>query len=485
MLTAAAASERTGWLIPAVAAVLAITAVRVWLLWLNPMDLFVDEAQYWLWGRELAFGYYSKPPMIGWVIRAATSLAGSEAPFWVRLPAPLFHGATALILGWIAATLWSARAAIWVSLGYATLPMVALGSILISTDTIMFPFLALSLGAWLNVLRGGGRGWAALAGVALGLAFLSKYAALYYLICAGLAAALIPAARPRVQDAALVLAAFAVTISPNVVWNATHGLSTLQHTLDNAGWVRDPSGRAGLHLLSITNFLASQAAVVGPVVFGGLVWRTCTMGGAGLWPRVLLTFSLPILAIVSAQALLSQAYANWAAAAYLAGTLAVLPWLAPRWRLGSFVINGALALALPLAAVFAADLSRGGASPFARYLGRAAMSEAIIATARRQHVGTIVAEDRDILADLFYTGRDSRLSFFALPPEGRAPNHYALTHPLPSSGAGEVLFVSSDDAPSCVRDSAPVAVLAPDAGAYRGKRYALYLVPHDCWRPRG
>ncbi|MBL3567289.1 hypothetical protein JMM59_20110, partial [Rhodovulum sulfidophilum] len=78
MRTGAATPDRHGWLGPAAAVVLAVTALRVWLLWLNRMDLFVDEAQYWLWGRELAFGYYSKPPMIGWVIRAATELAGSD-----------------------------------------------------------------------------------------------------------------------------------------------------------------------------------------------------------------------------------------------------------------------------------------------------------------------------------------------------------------------------------------------------------------------
>ena len=45
-----------GWLWPAAWGVLAVTAARVVLLAFNRTDLFVDEAQYWLWGRELAFG---------------------------------------------------------------------------------------------------------------------------------------------------------------------------------------------------------------------------------------------------------------------------------------------------------------------------------------------------------------------------------------------------------------------------------------------
>ena len=57
------------WLWPALIGVGAITLARIILMAFNRTDLFVDEAQYWLWGQDLAFGYYSKPPLIGWVIR--------------------------------------------------------------------------------------------------------------------------------------------------------------------------------------------------------------------------------------------------------------------------------------------------------------------------------------------------------------------------------------------------------------------------------
>ncbi|SIO48537.1 Dolichyl-phosphate-mannose-protein mannosyltransferase [Rhodovulum sp. ES.010] len=477
----AAAPERRGWLIPAAAAVLAITAARVGLLWFNRMDLFVDEAQYWLWGQELAFGYYSKPPMIAWVIRAVTDLAGSDAPFWVRLPAPLFHGATALILGWIAARLWGARAAVWVALGYVTLPLVAVGSILVSTDTIMFPVLALALGFWLIVLERGGRGWAIAAGAALGLAFLSKYAAIYYVICAALAALILPAARPRASAALAALAAFALVISPNVVWNIANGLTTVQHTLDNADWVRDPATRAGLNLAGLAEFLASQFAVFGPVLFAALVAMLLRARQADPSQRLMLVFSLPILVIVSAQALLSGAYANWAAAAYLAGTLGVLPWLSSRWRVASFAVNGTVALALPVLGVFADTSLPGGRLPLERYVGLDEMTAEIVATARGSGHGIVVAEDRDLLADVFYSGRESGLTFHAVPPKGRAPHHYALKYPLPEDLAGEVLFATFGAAPACAPGAAPIATIAPQRGAYRGDRVSLYAVPAGCW----
>ena len=44
----------------------------------NATDLFFDEAQYWAWSLEPAFGYYSKPPLIAWMIALSTSVCGDE-----------------------------------------------------------------------------------------------------------------------------------------------------------------------------------------------------------------------------------------------------------------------------------------------------------------------------------------------------------------------------------------------------------------------
>ncbi|SMX46407.1 ArnT family glycosyltransferase [Actibacterium lipolyticum] len=482
MLKSVTQPERAGWAAPAVAIVLAITAFRVCLLAFNRMDLFVDEAQYWLWGQELAFGYYSKPPMIGWVIRFFTDLAGSDAPFWVRLPAPLFHGATALILGSIAAHVFGRRAGILVAAGFATLPMVALSSILISTDTIMFPFLALALAGYLRLLEKSAPWWAVLTGAAVGLAFLSKYAAIYYLICAPIAAALIPQARPRLRDILIALVAFLVVISPNIIWNVLNGFTTVEHTLDNADWVRDPSQKAGLSLAKLSEFLISQFAVFGPVLFGALIWQSLRARKQSDARQFLLIFTLPILAVVCVQALLSGAYANWAAAAYLAGTVTVIPWMTPRWLVASFVVNGALSLALPIIGVFAETPATQDSAALKRYTGRDEMSLQIIETALRTGTTDVVAQNRDILADLFYTGRDSGLSFYALPTTGRAAHHYALKYPLPDETAGPVLYIAdSRRPPVCQPDAQPVTTISPTSGTYGGKTKRLYLVPGDCW----
>ncbi|MGL4281409.1 MAG: ArnT family glycosyltransferase, partial [Albidovulum sp.] len=264
-------SEERSWLPAALWVVGGVTLLRIALLWFNRTDLFVDESQYWLWGQNLDFGYYSKPPLIGWVIRVVTELAGSDAPFWVRLPGAIFHAATALILGALAARISGGRVAFWVAAAYVTLPFVALGSLLISTDTIMAPFFAGALLFHFRAVERRGSGAAALAGLCIGLAFLAKYAAVYFLLGAALAAVVAPGARLSVRQWLAMLAAFAVSVAPNVIWNLTHDLATVEHTMDNVGWVRGGSAFAGLNPAGLAEFFFAQFAVFGPILFGALL----------------------------------------------------------------------------------------------------------------------------------------------------------------------------------------------------------------------
>lgn len=470
------------WFGPALGLVAALTALRIAALAANPTDLFVDESQYWLWGQSLGFGYYSKPPLVAWVIRLSTDIGG-DTPFWVRLPAPLFHAATAMILGAIAAALFDARSAFWTALGYATLPLASWGSFLISTDTIMAPFFALALLFWLRALGTRGVGWAAASGLAIGVAALAKYAAVYFLIGVALAA-LRRDSRPTPAQAAALVLAFALVIAPNVIWNLTHGLATVEHTMDNVGWIR---GLSGLHPDRLAEFVLAQFGVFGPVLFAALLWQFAAPLGAA--QRRLRPFSWPPLVLVSVQALLSKAYANWAVAAYFAGTLIAVPALlrrAPRLLWLSMAVNTALALLVALAVVTARDLRLGRDRPLLdRYLGRADLSRQILDTARANGAAAVVAGSRDILADLSFTGAGSGMPVYAPRPVGRPANYYEETRPLPADPGGPVLAVLLQP-PVCNGAAlAPVARLDTTSGAYAGDALAAYLVPPGCFDALG
>lgn len=463
----------------------ALTAWRWAGLYWSQAELFVDEAQYWLWGQSVEFGYYSKPPLIGWVIRAFTDMAGSDAAFWVRFPAPLFHAVTACVIAAIAWRFAPPFAAVLAGLAYATMPGIAIGSFLISTDTILLPFFALAVGLWLSLMRAPSMGLAALLGLSLGLGMLAKYAAIYFLLGAVLSALFIREARIAWRDAVVAGVIFLITISPNIWWNLTHGLSTLDHTLDNVDWVRDPGGRRGLNWDSLAEFIGGQFAFFGPILFGALLVMLVRRGGlGGPRERALILMSVPIILLVCVQALLSRAYANWAAPAYVAATLLVVPYLWARakgWLTASFVVNALLSVALPGMLMMAGSLSLDGERLLAeRYLGRGEMSEAIFAEADARGLSTIVSDNRDILADLMYREGTRAYDIYSTPPVGKPRNHYAMNFALPDMVAGDVLFVSRSVPEGC--DAGPLTRLQFDTGAYRGRAFIVTRVPAACLR---
>lgn len=473
---------KTNWQTTALLIVAVVTGFRLVALWFSNIDLFVDEAQYWLWGQNLDLGYYSKPPLVAWVIRAVTDLVNSSSPFWIRMPAPLFHGATALILAVWAKREFGHHAAIWVAAAYVTLPIVAAGSVVMSTDTIMAPFFALALLFHSKLVETGLIRHAILAGAMLGLAMMAKYAGVYFLLGAGLAALLLPTYRMSVANFIALVVAATVVLSPNIFWNLANDLTTLDHTLDNVDWVRSDTGGLNLNPGNLAEFFASQFLVMGPILFGTLLlllWKLPENA------RGYLLLSVPIIALVCVQALLSRAYANWAFAAYFAATLAVVPWMllhAKRWLWAGIAFNIAFTLAIPTLTVFAEKIRIDPETPLLiRHLGRDEMSQQILDLAQKNGPVLIVAYNRDVLADLFLTGREMGIPIFSTPPRGRAKNYYQQTYPFVADNRSTVLFVTSSSNLACNDIPVPELKRFDAAGtAYAKSNLAAYLLAPEC-----
>ena len=69
----------------------------VYLLWFCPYSLVEDEAHYWEWSRRLDLSYYSKGPLVAYLIAGLTGVFGTSA-FGIRLGAVILSlvGAWAL-----------------------------------------------------------------------------------------------------------------------------------------------------------------------------------------------------------------------------------------------------------------------------------------------------------------------------------------------------------------------------------------------------
>lgn len=437
-----------------------IGAFRLAALALNGTDLYMDEAQYWAWSQDLALGYFSKPPLIAWIIHGATALCG-DGEACIRLPSVILHLTTAIIVYAIAARLYSDDAAFWAGLGYALLPAVSLSSGIISTDVPLLAAWALALFAFAGLMAAPTRRDTILLALALGLGLNAKYAMAYFIVCAAVYFIAAPGHRARLREPHLwlALAGGLALVAPNLLWNATNGFVTFAHTASNAGWQGIP-----FHPGKAAEFLLAQFGVFGPILFGALLviaWRTLkNPAGLAAADKLLLAFSIPILVLVTTQGLISRAHANWAAPAYVAATVLVTAVMirdrAWGWMRTTFAIHAAAAILIALATWQAGRLALPGVGdPFARTLGNRALAAAVkdeIAEATRMGapIGSVLTDDRETAAALAYYARDLHVPILAW-REGPVPRSYfEMTRPFTASAPSPVLLVSVRAKPSSV-----------------------------------
>jgi len=202
--------------------VVALVAARLVAAAFTPLTY--DEAYYWTWSRHLAGGYYDHPPMVALVIRLGTLIAG-DTELGVRLVSVLL----ALPMSWAvwrtAAILFrDARIAASAALLLNATLMVAAGTLIVTPDGPLLAATSFVLYALAKVLETGRGTWWLGVGVAVGLALLSKYTALWFGV--GILAWLI--AVPRLRRWLCSpwpylggIVAFAL-FAPVIAWNAQH-----------------------------------------------------------------------------------------------------------------------------------------------------------------------------------------------------------------------------------------------------------------------
>jgi len=469
-------SARTGLII-----ILAFTIFRIVTLHFDTTDLFVDEAQYWFWSQNLDFGYYSKPPMIAWVLRIFNEIAGSSDIYWLRLPGPLFHMATALMLMKMAKRFIGPEIEGWVGATYITLPAVALSSVFFSTDVILLFFIAVALAAYFELTQRRSIGLALLMGLGVGLAFLTKYAVLFLVPGGAIAMLLIPAARISVRDFIIAVVTSAIVAFPNLWWNLQNNNTTVRHTQDIAHW-----SDLGINLRGGLEFFSAQFGVVGPIVFFAMLWAVWNMIRGHSEPRekMLVWLSIPVVLLITLQATVAKAYANWGVTAYVAGIVLAV-WLLHRlWPKGlrtSLTINGVACLLFPFAAIFSHQLVLpNGKEVMERYLGRAEVSRAAADLAAQAGAGIIVTDNRDMVADLFHTLRATDYKIYARPPADLPDSYYEQEFALPADTGGQVLFLTVK--PLSCADETPEMLKSwqPEKGNYRGDTIYAYKVGAAC-----
>ncbi len=297
----------------------------VYIAFLCPHDLAPDEAHYWHWSRQLDWSYYSKGPLVAWLIRGSCELFGSTA-FAVRLPAVV--SSAALLAGLyllIADVLHDRRLALASIVCASTLPAISAGAVLMTIDP---PFLACWCWALVCSNRASNRGsktWWLLAGVCTALGVLAKYPML--LLPAAAIGHLLVYRRSEFCRSGvwLFLGIAALGCVPILVWNANRDWVSFHHVLGQAG-VNEESNAPWFTPLAYVGGQVGLLLGFWFAAFAAGAWRFRSDSGLSLvwWA------SVPVWGVFLAASIRTPGQLNWPAAAYVGGSVLAAAWIRER-----------------------------------------------------------------------------------------------------------------------------------------------------------
>ena len=470
--------------------VAAITGLRVLWLWVQPAGLYPDEAQYWFWAKHLAFGYYSKPPLVAWLIALTTGLFG-DSEFAVRLSAPFLAAATAILVYAVGARLYDRCIGFWSAVAFASLPGASVSAFVISTDAPLVLCWAAALYAFIRAREDDRWRWWLAAGIAAGFGLLAKYTMVYWLLSAGGFVLLSRGERRHLPRLLVAIGVAGLIYAPNLWWNWNNGFVSYLHTSDNA----DFNGPL-FHPDELIEFFIAQFGVFGPLFFAGLIAVAATPRAlTEPRARLLAAFALPTLAMMLAVAFVSRAHANWAAPAYVSAIVLVVAWALQRgWRKLvvfsiAFHVAAAVVLFTGYQTLAAAGIELPGKyDPLLRLRGWRELGAQVGAALDRHPGFTLFADDRELLAALIYYVHPHPFGAVKWELMGRVKDQWDLTNNMRRYHGANFLLVSehglADEMRPSFAELDPLPSIAIPVGPGERRVYDLYLASDFKGYPR-
>jgi 4-amino-4-deoxy-L-arabinose transferase-like glycosyltransferase len=349
--------------------VLALVALRLVAAAWTPLTF--DEAYYWMWSKHLAFGYYDHPPMVAFVIRAGTVIAG-DTELGVRLVSILMALPMSFAVYRTASILFGGqRVAATATILLNVTLMAAVGTLIVTPDAPLLVASSFVLFFLAKVLETGRGAWWLAVGIAVGAALLSKYTALFFGPAIVIWLASVPKLRrwlvsPWPYAGGLVALAL---FSPVILWNADHH------------WVSfiKQMGRARIEDFKpafVGELIPTQIAFATP-----LIWILGAMGLYALWTRkagALAARSLinatfwTIVIYFTWHSLHARVEANWFAPVYPAFAIAaavaghLTRWEMRQQRLVNFCLRWASPVGILMFALLIVQANTGWLSGYRR-----------------------------------------------------------------------------------------------------------------------
>lgn len=322
---------------------LCFATLRLLYVWLGPLDLSPDEAQYWDWSRALDWSYYSKPPLTAWLIAGSTSILGATEA-GVRLFSVLSISVMSLLAFKLGAS--QSRGAAWLAFTAVHItPLTAAGGMLMTPDAICTTLwlAALHLTSRIDWQKDGQYPLFVTIGLTIGLAGLAKYTAAAYFPILGLYMLTHADRRrwffkPQVYMAGIIAL---LCVSPVFYWNMQNDWISFKHVAGQAGGTRDFAP-----LKYLGNFFGGQLGVVGPISFLFMLFWWFKAQKEHTTQTILWWFSAPLFLLFFIKAFDAKVQANWPVLATATALIGVCMWVMSRGKIVRKIFVTGLSLSL-------------------------------------------------------------------------------------------------------------------------------------------
>ncbi len=303
---------------------LLVAGATAWLC--ATLPVFSQEAYYWTYSRHPDLSYFDHPPMVAWLIWLGTAAFGDGA-VGIRFGTWLCGLATTAIGVALLRAFGVDRVgqSAWIALAVGS-PVLAMTHFLANPDPMLTcSATVVMLAMWRA--RDGALRWWLLAGVAAGVALLSKYSAAFLGVSGALLLLVDPPLRRQLLRPGpwLAVAVATLVFAPVIAWNVANDFESFRFQTGE----RYGKGEFGLRLFG--EFIAGQFMMLHPALAlalpAGVAWlaRRVRRDPRALW---LLAFGLPLPAWMLASSFFIQVKVNWLAPACVPLSIGLVIW----WR---------------------------------------------------------------------------------------------------------------------------------------------------------
>lgn len=396
---------------------IALAAVKIIFTLRPEINLFTEEAQYWLWSQNMAWHYYSKPPLVALLNYLSTGILGNTE-LGVRINAIVSGVGIAWVTYLFASHLYGSKAGFWAALVAQAMPVWWLASTFHMTDSSLTFFWILAIYLAYRGVEEKKTSWWIWAGVATAFGLMAKMVMLLIFPTVLIYLFFIRSFKSQQRNFAVFVGVSLLGFVPALIWNWENNFDTFKHlaTLGGAGGGESKPIDLGNSLKWFLEYFSGQLAIISPFLLP--VWFLCFRDVFKSKTNSSVYLALPgVLAFLAfaALSLMKRVEVNWPVFAYTGFAVFLGGWIVSQSQAWRRYAMGAIVLSIIIPVIFLLpdftflksipSIQRGEQKALNRLIGHEELAQ------RLEFLkDSLALEDEFYFSDSYHTA--SELSFY-------------------------------------------------------------------------